>query len=738
MKEFLQRVRGSGDTVILEPRVTLGAFGKHPGWNDHILGIGVETEGLAWLKHLLYVDGIGAQIDAGAWEKLPAGKRAEGFCHTFLWFRGGLSFLGIMWSSQDGKGRAKYPMVLCLEAQGVSPGFLLDRGLPALLSLKDACVATSSAEEVTARCQQMQEDFRRQFGTMTAQWNRTLPVEERRAFLSSAELGVRHIGLLRIWHELGAAPGLLRVNRKTATAGGKQVCRVVRVPLAAASATEALWRWSEFLRTSVHESFDLGLVARAGVPWLDVVVGDPKGQDFFFLQAALEAMPRASDVPYELAPELDQWLGQAEASYFGSTMLITAPGPSSAAPPPVPTPVSSTPNAPSGAVSKGKMFAIVVGSVILFFLLAGIIAALLKPGLEEGNPKPKEAPPVTNTVEKASPPAAVAAPDSRAYDEAMLAAETARKRADFTNAIVHSESALRLRPGDAPALAIMAEARRSLGQAIAEAAQQAQVKTQQLLAAVAAAAPPPVVATPVPAPVPTPKPATPKAVVVPTALSSLTNQPLPTLASGVSSASPSAVLTAPRQALTSTRAGMDFVWVPAIKASVAKFEVTQGQYSGVMGKLPAGQLASGATLPVANVSCDEARAFCKQLSVREGKQVGLPTEAEWIALAGLSANEVTNAYKVLQERGALGGEVVGPALAAPLPVGSRTANQAGIFDLLGNVREWVEGGEACKSAGFAFNLRVGRTRMLLLKGPFSVEDAWIQAATGIRCVLREP
>ena len=41
----------------------MGAFGKHPGWDDHILGIGVETETLAQVKQALYVGGIGGQID---------------------------------------------------------------------------------------------------------------------------------------------------------------------------------------------------------------------------------------------------------------------------------------------------------------------------------------------------------------------------------------------------------------------------------------------------------------------------------------------------------------------------------------------------------------------------------------------------------------------------------------------------------------------------------------------------
>src|SRR5277367_5324152 len=96
------------------PRLTLAAFGKHPGWDDHMPGIGVETDDLAYVKHTLYVGGIGRQIDSGAWEKLEPEKRLEGFDHVFLWRRGNHFLLGQIWSSTDRKGRAKYPMILCV------------------------------------------------------------------------------------------------------------------------------------------------------------------------------------------------------------------------------------------------------------------------------------------------------------------------------------------------------------------------------------------------------------------------------------------------------------------------------------------------------------------------------------------------------------------------------------------------------------------------------------------------
>src|SRR5436190_22220494 len=111
MAGFLQKLKGGGQggAEPSELRLTLAAFGKHPGWDDHIPGIGVETEALAHVKQAFYVGGIGGQVDAGAWEELEPEKRLDGFDHVFLWLRAGHILLGQFWSSTDGKGRPKYP-----------------------------------------------------------------------------------------------------------------------------------------------------------------------------------------------------------------------------------------------------------------------------------------------------------------------------------------------------------------------------------------------------------------------------------------------------------------------------------------------------------------------------------------------------------------------------------------------------------------------------------------------------
>src|SRR5436305_174662 len=128
--------------------VALAAFGKHPGWDDHVEDLGLETESLNQAKTCLYVNGIGGQIDSGAWEKLDSAQQLPGFKHVFLWQRAGQILLGRLWSSRDGKGRTRYPMVICLHFMGVTLDWALRHGLPVLADLEQSCLKTNSAADV--------------------------------------------------------------------------------------------------------------------------------------------------------------------------------------------------------------------------------------------------------------------------------------------------------------------------------------------------------------------------------------------------------------------------------------------------------------------------------------------------------------------------------------------------------------------------------------------------------------
>src|SRR5260221_2295195 len=126
----------------------LAGFGKHPGWDDHVEDLGLETESLNFAKTLLYVNGIGGQIDSGAWEKLDAGQQLAAVKHLFVRQRSGQILVGRLWSSSDGKCRKRYSMVVCFHFIGVTLGWALKQALPALAELEQECLKATSAEEV--------------------------------------------------------------------------------------------------------------------------------------------------------------------------------------------------------------------------------------------------------------------------------------------------------------------------------------------------------------------------------------------------------------------------------------------------------------------------------------------------------------------------------------------------------------------------------------------------------------
>jgi formylglycine-generating enzyme required for sulfatase activity len=118
---------------------------------------------------------------------------------------------------------------------------------------------------------------------------------------------------------------------------------------------------------------------------------------------------------------------------------------------------------------------------------------------------------------------------------------------------------------------------------------------------------------------------------------------------------------------------------------MATTPVTQVQWWAVMGGNPSH--FQGDDLPVDSVSYDGALAFCRTLGAREGRHYRLPTEAEWeyACRAG-----TTTAFYTGGDENALAdaGWYAGNSGSTTHPPAQKKPNAWGLYDMLGNVRQW--------------------------------------------------
>ena len=116
---------------------------------------------------------------------------------------------------------------------------------------------------------------------------------------------------------------------------------------------------------------------------------------------------------------------------------------------------------------------------------------------------------------------------------------------------------------------------------------------------------------------------------------------------------------------------------------LGKYEVTQAQWQAVMGSNPS--TIKGENRPVETVSKNDAHEFLAKLNARnDGYKYRLPTEAEWeyTARAGATGPRAARLDEIAWYGDNSGDETH--------PVGTKKPNAWGLYDMLGNVREWVE------------------------------------------------
>jgi len=122
---------------------------------------------------------------------------------------------------------------------------------------------------------------------------------------------------------------------------------------------------------------------------------------------------------------------------------------------------------------------------------------------------------------------------------------------------------------------------------------------------------------------------------------------------------------------------------------IGKYEISQFQWKEIMGNNPS-NFTNNLDNPVENITWDAAQEFVRRVNAKEGADIyRLPTAAEWIyaARGGTQTkyywiDEISEIDKYEWHGNNSGGRTH--------PVGMKLPNKWGVYDMLGNVHEWVQ------------------------------------------------
>lgn len=298
--------RGSAGRVR---SVALTVFGKAPFQAEFLDPLGFETELLIRTRHAFIESMEHANKEWQLWnngdgKSPPAPEKVlSGFDHAFVWLRPDRTLFGRLWNSED-QVKRRFPLVVCAEITGASLESVLNRLWPALEELQMPLQKVTGIEDIKVLCQQAQRDAITALSNAPEQADNSSP-EARKLFLNRPEFGPEKQGWFRIFHSIQQVftPNL-----------GTEIIRV-RVPLGTSSRTEGVRLWAELLQV-VAGSAPIWLIARNGCNWLDVGVGEPSPEVLTCLQASTKAVPLATEIPYEIAPEVPKRFAEIEALWL--------------------------------------------------------------------------------------------------------------------------------------------------------------------------------------------------------------------------------------------------------------------------------------------------------------------------------------------------------------------------------------------------------------------------------------
>lgn len=209
---------------------------------------------------------------------------------------------GRMWSSLDGKGRGKYPMVACAQLVGFPRRFAAQVVFPFLARLQEKCEATKDAQAIRELIASQREELRAHLQNPLAPG--ALTGQRLVAAATHPDMHPNHVGFNRIVYQFARS---MTGFRGTTRSGFSNRAEQLRLPSCGMSPPDALVFWLRFALTLVDPANLLMLLApdlRGRAPWVDLIAGEPSPAQLFCIKAGTKALPLTSDIPYTLDPAM--------------------------------------------------------------------------------------------------------------------------------------------------------------------------------------------------------------------------------------------------------------------------------------------------------------------------------------------------------------------------------------------------------------------------------------------------